>query len=67
MFQMGNIMMGKVRYNPKHNAHLTKAADQVLAMFNVMGASVASPKAQYPALPNTTIKSEITVRVAIKR
>ena len=52
---LGNIMMGKVKYNPKHKASLTKTDDQLAAIFKVMGAAVLSPKARYPAQPKTRL------------
>mmetsp|Transcript_25338 Transcript_25338/g.25666 ORF Transcript_25338/g.25666 Transcript_25338/m.25666 type:complete len:126 (-) Transcript_25338:636-1013(-) len=64
---MGNIIIGYVKYNPTHKAHLTNVADQWDVIFNVIGASVAIPNAQYPAEPNTTINILITVNVEINK
>ena len=64
---MGNIIIGYVKYNPTHRAHLTNVADQWDVIFNVIGASVAIPNAQYPAEPNTTINTLITVNVDINK
>jgi hypothetical protein len=64
---MGNIMMGYVKYRPKHNAHFTNVADQCDVMLSVIGAKVSSPNAQYPALPKTIMNNDMTVRVEMSR
>lgn len=46
-------MIGNVKYRPKQRASLTKIADQLEGILRVIGASVPSPKAAYPAAPKT--------------
>ena len=56
LYVLGNIIMGNVKYKPKHRASFTKVADQLEAIFKVIGASVASPNPTYPAAPKTVDK-----------